>query len=546
MKLLPTNSAVEEWRSVVGSDHVSVADPELRQAETGTYHTGNRVIAIVRPSNTREVRECVRIANRYRTPVYPVSAGKNWGYGSRMPAADNSVILDLRRMNRIHDFSEELGYVTIEPGVTQRQLQEYLAARGSKLWMDSTGASPDCSVVGNTVERGFGHTPYADHFATTCGLEVVLPDGTAIETGMSRFPNAHAGPTYRWGVGPFLDGLFSQSNFGIVTRMTQWLMPAPECFQAYYFKVTDQEGIADVINALRPLRLNGTLKSASHIVNDYKVITALAQYPFERMNNQTPLQGPIMDELRKELKIGPWNGSGALYGTKNQVAEARRLLKAALRGKAHQLVFLDDKKIKFASKFSKPFSALTGWKLDKMLALLRPVYGLMKGVPTDHPLLSTYWRKRTPPPAENMDPDRDGCGLIWCNSICPTEGAHARKVSQIATSIALQHGFEPAISITMLTERTLSNIISLTYDRAVPGEDARAFACYKALLAELAKQGYYPYRLAVGAMDAMQDGSDYNRLLLTLKQVLDPNHILSPGRYLAPAAAPSAVTAVRA
>ena len=37
------------------------------------------------------------------------------------------------------------------------------------------------------MERGFGHNPYGDHFAHSCGYEVVLPDGTMIETGMARF-----------------------------------------------------------------------------------------------------------------------------------------------------------------------------------------------------------------------------------------------------------------------------------------------------------------------------------------------------------------------
>ena len=69
------------------------------------------------------------------------------------------------------------------PGVTQEQLFSFLKERNSKLWMDSTGASPRCSLIGNTMERGFGHTPYGDHFAHTCGLEVVLPDGEVIETG---------------------------------------------------------------------------------------------------------------------------------------------------------------------------------------------------------------------------------------------------------------------------------------------------------------------------------------------------------------------------
>ena len=64
----------------------------------------------------------MRIANRWKVAVYPISSGRNWGYGSRVPAADGCVLLDLGRMNQIVDFNEELGYVTVEPGVTQAQL----------------------------------------------------------------------------------------------------------------------------------------------------------------------------------------------------------------------------------------------------------------------------------------------------------------------------------------------------------------------------------------------------------------------------------------
>src|SRR5205823_2405790 len=164
-------------------------------------------------------------------------------------------LLDLARLNRIIDFDEELAYVTIEPGVTQRQLHEFLRGRGSRLWMDATGASPDCSIVGNTMERGFGHTPMGDHCGNACGFEVVLPTGDCIETGFSRFAGAKAGPLHRYGVGPSLDGLFAQSNFGIVTRMSVWLMPAPEKFQAFFFVCGDERGLAAVVDALRPLRM---------------------------------------------------------------------------------------------------------------------------------------------------------------------------------------------------------------------------------------------------------------------------------------------------
>jgi len=527
------DSAVRDWAGVVGHENIVTTASQLVAAETGTFQTGNRIPAIVRPASREEVQECMRIANRWMVPVYPISSGRNWGYGSRVPASNGCVLLDLGRMNRILDFSESLGYVTLEPGVTQAQLQEFLAAQNSNLWMDSTGASPHCSLVGNTAERGFGHTPYGDHFANSCNLEVVLPQGEVIETGFGRYPGAHASPVYRWGVGPTLDGLFSQSNYGVITRMTVWLMPAPEYFQAYFFKCAAEEGLPDLIDALRPLRMNGTLRSSSHIANDYKVLSALQQYPWKQTAGATPLVGPLMQQFRRELRIGSWNGSGALYGTRGQVKEARRLLRLALKGKATDLQFLDDGKIALASRFAGVYERLTGWNLRRTLAVLRPVYGLMKGIPTEHPLSSTYWRKRTPPP-QQMDPDRDGCGLLWCSPVAPNEGSHAARISAIASDVLLRAGFEPAISMTVLTDRTLSCIISLAWDRAVPGEDARAAACRNELLARLAAGGYHSYRLGIGAMGAMGEDGPYQQALQSLKQSFDPNSILAPGRYITP------------
>ncbi|MBL8212527.1 MAG: FAD-binding oxidoreductase, partial [Bryobacterales bacterium] len=286
-----TTSALAEarthWERLLGSEAV-LADPAaLRRRQTATFPTWSQVPLVLRPQGREQVQECLRIANRFHIPVYPVSSGKNWGYGSGVPAGDG-VLLDLSALNRIVDFNEELAYVTVEPGVTQQQLFEFLRQRNSHLWMDATGASPSCSLIGNAMERGFGHTPYGDHFNYICGLEVVLPTGECIETGFGRYPGAKATKVYRWGVGPSLDGLFSQSNFGIVTRMTIWLMPAPECFRAFFCRIDSDEALGDVVEAIRPLRLDGTLRSAMHIANDYKVLSAIRQYPWDRMNGQTP------------------------------------------------------------------------------------------------------------------------------------------------------------------------------------------------------------------------------------------------------------------
>src|SRR5687767_15498798 len=154
--------AISAWRATVGSANVSCDPDSLERAATAPFATTSKVVAVLRPADRAEVQQCVRIANRFHVPVYPISTGRNWGYGTRAPVEDG-VLLDLGRLNRIVDFDVELAYVTIEPGVTQRQLYRFLEDRGSHLWMDATGASPECSIIGNTMERGFGHTPMGEH-----------------------------------------------------------------------------------------------------------------------------------------------------------------------------------------------------------------------------------------------------------------------------------------------------------------------------------------------------------------------------------------------
>ena len=531
----PFDRAIKHWTRVLGPDFVVQDAGELRNAETATFATSVEIPVILHPGSKQQVQQCMRVAQNEGIPVYPVSSGKNWGYGSRVPSSHGCALMDLGRLNRIVDFNEKLAYVTVEPGVTQQQLFDFLAERKSNLWMDSTGASPECSLIGNTMERGFGHTPYGDHFANACGLEVVLPTGECVETGFARFPKAKTASLYRWGLGPNVDGIFSQSNLGIVTRMTIWLMPSPEYFQAFFFRCDKKESLAQVVDALRPLRLNGTLRSSIHIGNDYKVLSGLSQYPWDETGGAVPLSPHLMADLRKKMRIGCWSGSGGLYGSLAQVGEARRLLRKALRGKVSKLHFMDDRLFGYATRFAGLHRIFSGWDLSRALELLKPVYGLMKGIPTDKPLRGAYWRKRTPPP-DQMNPDRDGCGLLWCSPIIPFDGAQSEVLTALVTETMLTCGFEPQISLTLATGRAIACVISICYDRDIPGEDARAMACHRKLLKLFSENGYPCYRLGIQSMNEMEGESGYNNLIRYLKKALDPSGILSPGRYHLPIA----------
>lgn len=116
--------------------------------------------AVVCPREVTEVQEIMKLCNELLVPVWPISIGRNVGYGGAAPRVRGSVSLDLgKNMNRVLQVSEEGAYALLEPGVTFFDLHKYLLNHNSKLMVDV----PDLgggSIIGNTVERGVGYTPY--------------------------------------------------------------------------------------------------------------------------------------------------------------------------------------------------------------------------------------------------------------------------------------------------------------------------------------------------------------------------------------------------
>src|SRR4029077_3937025 len=228
--------ALLEFAQVVGKEWVFTSDEDLdlyRDAYSPYLNEPEERIAsgAVAPSSTEQVQQIVRIANKYRIPLYTISTGKNLGYGGSAPAYSGSVVLDLKRMNRILEVNEKSAYALVEPGVSYFDLYRYIQEKGYKLWIDV----PDPgwgSPIGNSLDHGGGYLQpmYRNHFDSHCGMEVVLPNGELLRTGMGALPVAQTWQQYKSGYGPWIDGLFSQSNFGIVTKMGFWLMPEPEAY----------------------------------------------------------------------------------------------------------------------------------------------------------------------------------------------------------------------------------------------------------------------------------------------------------------------------
>lgn len=528
---LSFETAIKAWQDELGQEYVNLEADSLSRITEATFNIERQVLAILKPKDTLQVQACMRIANRYKVPVYVVSTGKNWGNGSSLPTQNDCVAMHLGRMNAIKDFNEKLAYVTIEPGVTQRQLADFLTEKKSNLRVDITGSSPDCSLIGNIMERGHGLSAYGDRVEHISGLSVVLPNGDTIETGFGKYPNALVAPVYPPGLGPSLDGLFTQSNLGIITSLTMWLMPKPEAFECFYFLVADEKELEQVIDALQPLRLKGIIKSSIQIGNNYKVLNTYDQYPWELAGGRTPLPENILKKLSQQSGCEDWNGSGAIYGTRQQVADAKRQIHAALKGKVKRLNFLTDTRLSIAKRFPKLLGYFLKVDLVTLLPIMEAIYGMQKGIPSDVAMASVYWRKKQAPPAI-MDPDHDRCGLIWYSPVAPLEGKHAVVMFNEVKKIMLHFSFEPMVTVVFFSERVLCCVVSIVYDRDVSGEDDKAMQCHDNIVNRLAELGYYPYRLGVQNMSKLPEpNKNYLQAVKKIKDALDPEHILSPGRY---------------
>lgn len=527
-------NAIREWAHALGADNVAADSAVLDRYAYTTQDRGTRPVCILFPRTTAEVQAVVRIASAHGVVIYPISRGKNWGYGDACAITDGTAIVDLSRMNRVLEINTELAYAVIEPGVSQQQLFDYLRDRKTGLWMDCTGAGPDASLVGNTLDRGFGHTRYGDHFQTTCGMEIVLADGRVLNTGFGHYANAKAARVYPYGVGPYLDGIFCQANLGIITKIGLWLMPEPEAFEFFFITVPTDSDLVPLVNVLRPLRMTGALPSAVHIANDVRLLSANGRYPWKEAGGQTPLPEPLRERMRRASGMGAWNVAGALTGSRGQVRASRAALRRAVRGLG-TLRFVNDVKLAFAQKAADLLNAVgLGRRLREQLRSLKPNYGLLKGVPTREPLLGPQWRLRNPPDGPH-DPLDAGCGLLWISPVLPMIGADAKAVWDIARPIFSRYGFDTLMTFTLLNERAMVGILNVAFDKSLADETRQAMECYDAVGSALIEAGYIPYRSGPRGMSKLvPPGDTFWEVARALKRALDPGDIIARGRYIPP------------
>jgi len=537
-KLLPAN-LIEKLQAQLGQDSVVTEVSRLEVTSRTCIPYREVPDAVVYPTSAEQVQAVVRIAREFDVPIWPVSTGKNWGYGEKTACYPGGITMILERMNRIWQVDEELGYAVIEPGVSYKQLNDYLKEHGSSFWADTAGTTQYASVLGNALDKGRGLTPYADHFGCLCGMDVVLPDGRLLETGGGPQGNNQIRHTYKWGVGPYLDGLFAQSNLGIVVKTGIWLMPAPECFDFAAFEYTaSEEKFGAFIDDLRKLVFQGALRARPHLANDFAMMCIFSQYPHDLLSGARFLSEEAAAAWRKQYGVARWTFGCGLYGSPEEIKFQKRAIKQAL-GRYGLIRFVgmaiqENWRGQVFRKLAQLGNKLLG-KADAFYEAMIPAINLFRGIPTDFFVRQAYFKSYNEKPVGDIDPARDQCGFIWIGPVVPFTSKHATQALDLAKPIFKQHEFDFFVELIVESARSLILLAGVFYDRNDPDEADRARAWYQDMHDAFLRHGYPTYRATTMKMaDALDQNPVAKDMLASLKQALDPQNLIAPGRYGTP------------
>lgn len=447
---------------------------------------------VVQPSSVDEVQAVLAIAQELRIPVWTSSMGRNFGYGGSAPIVSGSIVLSLRRMNRVLEISEDGAYAVIEPGVRFFDLYEAIQSSGKKLWI----SVPDLgwgSVIGNALEHGFGSTVYGDHASAIHGMEVVLANGEVIRTGFGAASGSSDGlwHRHRRGFGPSLDSIFFQSNFGVVTKVGIWLMPQPETFVSGWLAVQHEADLPAVIDALQPLVLDGTIQGLPLMMS--------------ALGTPGVQPGSAADASLSTLPLPARYLIRYSFYDRTPIAEARSaIVREAL---AHLPVHIDERR--YAGDAGQEQIDDIDWLPAgipnmKMIEDLKAVFG-------------------------------EHYAHIDFSAVIPFNGASAAAHEQLIREVLAEVGLTGAFAW-ITNSRTLVGILMIAYDVRDRAQAETARQAARTLAARAAERGWYEYRAHPTLIPEVVKHFDFGdhslyRTYGKIKDALDPAGILSPGNH---------------
>ena len=451
-----------------------------------------KIAGTLQPEDRSEVIAIVQAACREKAKLQPISCGRNWGFGSRLPEEPNVFLLDLSRLQAIRQIDWTTDFAELEPGVTQGVLDDSLAQKDRSHYFNVTGAGRQTSIIGNSLERGIGY--FGSRKNDLLDLEVVLGDGSCHWMGDLSNNPLHTG------LGPELKGFFLQSNFAVVTAAKFKLRRRPACMGVVLASLAVDRSINEFIDRVAEMRREDLFHSVPHVGNRQRLFSTF---------------GPVgsTTALNLSSNIPEWTCALPVSGPKAVVPLIFQEIAHRLEGVAScQLISPD---------------------LSPVEPRFANLVDLALGVPNDFALSGVANAALNDPIETPLDLDAGRAGLIHITPTCRAEGGELKRLLALIEDVRVAYRLgEIPMTLNLVNSGMITVVISLPFDREHSTSQLNIRKGADQLLRNCAREGFLPYRLGVSDGALLERWTQKKSDLLgQLRNIFDPYGVFAKSKY---------------